>query len=310
MSPIFKLRTVVTTLVLLALGYVALWYTVGFRTQKEVTATLASWLDDGLQVRHGDIRLSGFPYRIIIEIEDLEVSTRAKGLSLASDQLTLISHVWTPSHWVVQSAGNDIALADGAIVLFEEFLQASYRMHDSDKLVVKIDSAGAADARMRRPTGMPALSHWSLLLGKDFCETTEAVGLYEKRTLEFRFFADASGSTLEVTGGVSGPGLRDWTTSELKNWRDEGGLLAIDELAWSTGNLQLKADGDITLDENFQPLGSANVSATDWTTAAGLLSQFGIRVSPRTPESTSLMLQNGMALVEGAEIAELKPVIR
>ncbi|MBO6506397.1 MAG: DUF2125 domain-containing protein [Kordiimonadaceae bacterium] len=310
MSPIFKLRTVVTTLVLLALGYVALWYTVGFRTQKEVTATLAQWLDSGMQVRHGDIRLSGFPYRIVIEIENLDVSTRARGLAVETDQITLISHVWTPDHWVVQSAGNDISLADGAIVLFEEFLQASYRMHDGDKLVVKIDSAGAADARIRRPTGLPPLTQWSLLLGKDFAEVVENAGLYEKRTLEFRFFADAGDSTLEFTGGVSGPGLRDWTVSELANWRDEGGLLAVDELSWSTGSLQLKADGDLTLDENYRPLGSANLSATDWQTAARLLSQFGLRISPNSSAETSLMLQSGLALIDGAEVAELGPVIR
>lgn len=310
MSPIFKLRTVVTTLVLLALGYVALWYTIGFRTQKEVTTTLAEWLDSGMQVRHGDIRLSGFPYRIVIEIENLEVSTRARGLAVESDQITLVSHVWTPDHWVAQAAGNDISLANGAIMLFEEFLQASYRMHDGDKLVVKIDSAGAADARIRRPTGLPPLTQWSLLLGKDFAEAVENAGLYEKRTLEFRFFADAGGSTMEFTGGVSGPGLRDWTISELANWRDEGGLLAVDALSWSTGTLQLKADGDLTLDENYRPLGSANLSATDWQTAARLLSQFGLRVSPNSRTETSLMLQSGLALIDGAEVAELGPVIR
>ncbi len=310
MSPIFKLRTVVTTLALLALGYVALWYTVGFRTQKTVTATLSSWLDDGLQVRHGDIRLSGFPYRIVLEIEDLEVNTRARGLAIESDQLTLVSHVWTPDHWIAQSAGNSIELANGSIILFEEFLQASYRMHDGDRLVVKIDSAGAADARVRRPSGLPTLTQWSLLLGKDFSEAVENTGLYEKRTLEFRFFADAGGDTLEFTGGVSGPALRDWSVSELANWRDEGGLLAIDDLSWSAGALQLKADGDITLDETFKPLGSANLSATDWQVAARLLSQFGLRISPNTRPDTALMLQNGAALIDGTEIIELGAVIK
>ena len=105
MPGILNFRTVVTALVLIALGYVALWYTVGFRTQRTVATTLASWLDDGLRVKHGDIRLSGFPYRLIIEIDDLDVRTREAGLSVQSEQMTLISHLWTPGHWVVQSAG-------------------------------------------------------------------------------------------------------------------------------------------------------------------------------------------------------------
>lgn len=310
MSPVFKLRTVVTTLVLLALGYVALWYTIGFRTQKEVTAVLTSWLDEGLRVRHGNIRLSGFPYRIVLEIDDLEVSTRAKGLSVSSDQLTLISHVWTPDHWIAQSAGNDIQLAAGAVSLFEEFIQASYKIHSGDKLVVKLDSAGAADARLRSPTGLPQLEQWSLLLGKDFAEPSPSGGLYEQRTLEFRFFAGTGTSTLEFTGGVSGPGLKDWTEEELANWRNEGGLFAIDNLTWRTPGLTLKADGDITLDDAFMPLGSANVSATDWRVAGEFLSQYGVRIDVRTDSDTALMLQSGAAVINGEEVRALAPVIK
>lgn len=309
MPGILNFRTVITTLVLIALGYVALWYTVGFRTQRAVATTLASWLNDGLRVKHGDIRLSGFPYRLVIEIDDLDVRTRSEGLAVQSDQMTLISHLWTPDHWVIQSAGNQIDLAGGSISLFEEFLQASYRLHNEDKLVVKIDSAGASDMRLRSPAGLPSLSQWSLLIGKDYGEAPTAGGLYEKRTLEFRFYADADGSILEFTGGISGPAIRDWSVSDLANWRDEGGLFELDDLQWKTGNLALKATGDLTLDENFRPLGSASVSVSDWQTAQRLLSQFNVRLQTGTLEETSVMMQNGTALIDGEVIRRLPAVI-
>ncbi len=298
-----------TTLILLALGYVALWYTVGFRTQKAVTATLAEWLDRGLVVRHGQIRLSGFPYRFVIEIDDLEVATREAGLSLESDRLTLVSHLWTPDHWVVQAAGNNIELAGGTIRFFEEFLQASYRMHDSDKLVVKIDSSGAADQRIISPENMPALTQWSLLLGKDYSDDTSASGLYEKRTLEFRFFAENGGGSLEFTGGVSGPELSDWSAAELTEWRDEGGLVELDSMTWQSGSMQMEASGDITLDEAFRPLGSANLSSTDWARARQLLAPYGFRLASNLPNETALMMQNGAALIDGDMVLPLPQVI-
>lgn len=309
MPSLFKFRTVVTTLVLLALGYVALWYTVGFRTQKAVTATLAEWLDKGLKVRHGQISLSGFPYRFVIEVDDLDVATREEGLSLESDRLTLVSHLWTPDHWVVQAAGNNIGLAGGKIRFFEEFLQASYRLHDGDKLVVKVDSSGAADQRIISPEGIPSLTQWSLLLGKDYSNDATASGLYEKRTLEFRFFAENDGGSLEFAGGVSGPGLSDWSAVELAEWRDEGGLVELDSMTWQIGPMQLQASGDITLDEAFRPLGSASLSSTDWSRTRQMLAPYGFRLAANLPNETALMMQNGAALIDGEMVLPLPQVL-
>ena len=163
--------------------------------------------------------------------------------------------------------------------------------------------------RLRSPAGLPPLSQWSLLIGKDYGDTPAAGGLYEKRTLEFRFYADADGSILEFTGGISGPAIRDWSKNELENWRDEGGLLELDDLQWKTGSLALKATGDLTLDENFRPLGSASVSASDWQAAQRLLSQFNVRLQTNVPEETSVMMQNGAALIDGETVRRLPAVI-
>lgn len=312
MPNLFNFKTIITTLVLLALGYVALWYTVGFRTQKLVTATLSEWLDSGLRVKHADIELSGFPYRFVIEIDDLDVSTRQGGLEIASERLTLVSHLWTPDHWVVQAAGNTIALADGGVSFFEEFLQASYRMHDGNKMVVKIDSAGATDMRVASPGNVPVLTQWSLLLGKDYsgdAASGASGGLYEKRTLEFRLYAESGDGTLEFMGGISGPGVKDWSRTELGTWRDEGGLLEIDNLTWRTGPLELLASGDLTLDEAFRPLGSASIKANDWPEARKRLSAFGVVLPASLPSETALMMQNGAGLIEGSDVMGLPPMV-
>ncbi len=309
MSGIFKFRAILTTLILLVLGYVALWYTVGFRTQKAATAALSGWLDQGIDVRHGKISLSGFPYRLVLEVEDLNASTRAEGLHVEADRLTLISHLWTPDHWIVQAEGAEIELADGMIAIEEDFLQASYRLHGGDRTVIKIDSAGAGDMQLKNPGGLPRLTNWSLLLGKDNSDTSPSEGLYEKRTLEFRFFAEAGQSTLEFSGGVSGPALSDWSAAELAEWRDEGGLLEIDDLNWRTPGLTLKANGDITLDGEFKPLGSASLTASDWAEVSATLRPYGVLLNRTMPEQTTLMMQNGSAMVGNAVALNLPQVV-
>lgn len=307
MSTQIKFRGLVLGLLLVVLGYTALWYTVGFRTQKMISATLAGWLDAGMRVDHGAIELSGFPYRVVVSIDNLSVATRARGLDLATDKLTLISHLWTPQHWIVQADGAAASLADGLLAFEEDYLEASYRVHDGDRLVIKIDSGGAEDMTWRAPSRMPTLDAWTLMLGKDNGDSLAANGLYEKRTLEARLYARQGTQTLQATFGVSGPGIRDWTADELARWRDEGGLVAIDALDLATSGTLVALKGDIALDEAFRPLGSAAIEVSDWDAFAQLMRRIGISVG--SAPADAVMVQNG-ALMVGDQLAlRLPPVI-
>lgn len=309
MSGVFKLRAIVTTLVLLALGYTALWYTVGFRTQKAMTATLSGWLDQGFAVNHGKITLSGFPYRIVLEVGDLNLRTRERGLAIEAENLTLISHLWTPDHWIAQASGFSANLGRGIIAFEEDFVQASYRIHAGDKTVIKIDSAGADDMNLRSPAFVPQLEAWSLLLGKDNGESIDGGGLYEKRTLEFKFFGQSGASTLDFAGGISGPSIQDWSKKHLATWRDEGGLVELDALSWSSDGATVTANGDVTLDENFKPLGSATINVSDWTGFRKSMKELGLSVGNAPVGDTALMLQNGAAILGSQQILSLPRVI-
>lgn len=309
MSGVFKLRAIVTTLVLLALGYTALWYTVGFRTQKAITATLSDWLDQGLSVNHSKITLSGFPYRLVFEIEDLNVRTRERGLAVGTEKLVLISHLWTPDHWIAQANNVSVSMGRGLIAFEEDFVQASYRVHTGDRLVVKIDSAGASDMKLRSPEFAPQLDAWSLLLGKDMGDSDDGGGLYEKRTLEFKLFAQRGSNSLEFSGGVSGPGIRDWSQAQLANWRDSGGLVELDALSWTNDGATITANGDLTLDEEYRPLGSAALAVSDWTVFRKSMRGLGISVGNLPAGDTALMLQNGSAILGNQQILSLPRVV-
>lgn len=302
MSSLFKLRTVITLLVLLAVGYTGLWYTLGFQAQKDLTAELGQWRNSGMRVEHRSVQLSGFPYRIILSVPDLEVSTRGHGLTFSGDQLQLVSHIWTPQHWIAQISGAKISLADGLIAFEEDFIQASYRIHDNDKLVVKIDSSGADDLRILEPQNLPSLSTWTLAIGKDFSNSQATTGLYEKRTLEFRLFAAAPGGSIDMVGGISGPEVSDWDTRELEDWRDAGGLLEIDQFIWKTPETSATLSGDITLDEEMRLLGSGTLKVANWAGLKSLLAPLGLTVAAEGPDEASIMMQYGWIEVDGTRV--------
>ncbi|WP_262693846.1 DUF2125 domain-containing protein [Kordiimonas aquimaris] len=310
MNPALKFKAVIGTLVLLIIGYSGLWYTSAFKAQKDMTATLSMWRDSGLVVEHKSVELSGFPYRFVLTIPDVLVGTREDGLIFDSQSVTLISHLWTPDHWIAEATNTRISLASGAAVFEEGFMQASYRIHGGDKLVIKVDSAGSNDFNWINKTNLPEPDAWTLLLGFDESETESKSGLYEKRTLEFKFYGEKNGDTIDVTGGISGPPVRDWTPSQLAVWRDEGGLLAIDNLVWQAANMNLKMNGDITLDEIFRPLGSASVVINDWDTFTKLAPRIGLLPEEIAPDQTSLTLQNGLIQLGDQTIGRATPLFK
>ena len=304
-----KAKAVLGILFLLALAYTALWYTAGFNAQKEAAETLSRWRDDGYAVEYSSLNLSGFPYRFVIELEDVEFKTRKGGLSLKADEMVLVSHLWTPGHWISQTTNNRISLAGGLVAWDETYLEASYRMHDTNKLVIKIDSAGTDDMTLHAPGIIPPLTAWTLLLGRDEEDSSNRGALYEKRTLEFKLYAETAGGSLDLTGGVSGPTLNDWTRNELVAWRDAGGLLEVDQAQIATPDGGIVLKGDVSLDENLRLLGAASIVASSPRAVQSLLSAAGRSAVVSESQEMSLMLQNGLMLLDGYELLELGPVI-
>ncbi len=61
---------------LFILGYSALWFTVAFDYERQAGEKLAELEDLGMHIAYDDVTLAGFPYRIVIEVNDLVLSDR------------------------------------------------------------------------------------------------------------------------------------------------------------------------------------------------------------------------------------------
>jgi len=137
---ISQLKYVVGILFVAVLVYSGLWFTAAFEAEKDVAAKFNSWRDNGFRVEHGKIEHGGFPYRITVTVKDFTFQTRRNGLVLTADDFTLISHLWTPNHWITEAHQVTGSFADGSTRFSDGFLHGSYRLHDNGKAVIVVNS--------------------------------------------------------------------------------------------------------------------------------------------------------------------------
>lgn len=300
-------------LFLAILGYSGLWYTAAFQAEKDIVALLGSWRDQGLKVEHGRIEHGGFPYRITIDIENLHIATNARGVDVRAKNIQLISHLWTPLHWLAETSGLQVSAAAGSTILTSDFMLASYRVHDDGKTLVAFDSTASKGFSLTRFVGQDVAtpSSWQFFLRFGGTDDKTQSGLYGERHLGFKLAATGIAYNVDVIGGVSGPVIKDWTKEQLQNWSFEGGLLEVDKLTLTAGGGTLRGNGSLTLDDGFQPLGSASLTIAEGSSIARRLTDAGVSFETSLPEQglVSLMLQNGSATINGEQLLPLKSVI-
>jgi len=309
-----QLKYVVAVMFVAILVYSGLWYTAAFEAEKQVAAKFSDWRDQGLHVEHGKIEHGGFPYRITVTVKNFDFATRSKGLELAAKEFTLISHLWTPNHWITEAHNVTGSLAGRSTSFKDGFLQGSYKVHSNGKAMIVLNSGTVDDFELTRLVGQtpPKLTAWQLafMLDDPTKEKSES-GLYGARSLSFKVSGKTADQQLEITGGISGPVIKDFRKDVLANWRDEGGLIELDAIDYMVPGGRIKGSSSFTLDERFRPLGSASLVRSGSAGLSGLIEGFGlnVQVSPNKNGPASLMLQNGQLSLNGEQIATLKPVI-
>ncbi len=257
-----KIRTFAGLLLVAVLVYSGLWYTSSFQARKDTEAMFGAWRDKGLKVEHGKVKLSGFPYRIVITVDGLQVRTRGPGLDVGAESVMLVSHLWTPGHWVAEATNVSVRAANDALALTDGSMRGSYRLHEDGKAVIVVDSGDMADFSLMKAPGVAgpkALKNWQLFLRSDTEHHEADNGLYEDRFLDFKLVVDTGMTELEATGGIMGPVIRDWTSDALGAWRDAGGLMELDAVKLVTNGGRIGGNASLTLDETFRPLGSATL---------------------------------------------------
>ncbi|UTW58493.1 DUF2125 domain-containing protein [Kordiimonas sp. SCSIO 12603] len=307
-----QLRLAIAVMFVAILVYSGLWFTAAFQAEKDTVALLSSWRDQGIQIEHGNISHSGFPYRIAVEIEDFDLRTRSRGLDIHTDQMVLTTHLWTANHWVAQISGLEAKFADNTLAMRDGALNASYKLYEDGQRVIAIDSLLTNDLNIDRFFGTvpPQLTSLQLFLRFGDTDKQAKEGLYGERYLDVKLVASTDITSLEATGGISGPIIHDWNKRELENWRDEGGLMEFSIIDIRSQGGRVRGNLSATLDENLKPLGSASMTVNGGENIQKLLRTTGINPAI-IPSSGALniMLQNGRYSSGTDAAGQLKPVL-
>ncbi|MFC3050454.1 DUF2125 domain-containing protein [Kordiimonas pumila] len=321
-----QFRLIIGVLVVAVLVYCGLWYTAAFQAEKDVTRMLATWRDQGIFIQHGSVKHGGFPYRITVTVDSPTIATRTKGLTVSASSIELISHLWTPNHWLAETVGLKVRAAQDNFDITADTLLASYRLHNDGKAVVAFDSTAASGLIVNQFLGreIKTVKDWSLFLrfSTEAQNTDDDGGLYGARILDFKAGAEwqITEDTLEKRGdaalmieaGVNGPALDDWSKDQLTAWASEGGLMEISRFEYTAAGARVTGNASLTLDSNFKPLGSASVKITNTENLNSTLAALGITPLEGAPANSelSLMAQNGELIADTTVVATLKPVIQ
>jgi len=308
-----QLRLIVILMFAAVLIYSGLWFTAAFQAEKDVARMFAGWRDQGIRVEHGKIAHGGFPYRITVDVEKLNVSTRSKGAEFRAESVTLISHLWTPGHWVAEARSTEVSLARGKIQFADAFMHGSYRLHGDGKAVIAVSPYSTDDMTLQAFLGaeLQKPDDWHLFMRFGGDDGSAESSLYGSRLLDFKLTARAKDLAFETTGGLSGPAIRDWDKKQLANWRDQGGLLELDDIDYAIAGGRTKGSASLTIDENFRLIGSANLVRSGDSSLQHALQGLGLKTlgDDKGSGPASLMIQLGTIRLNGEPLAELKPII-
>jgi len=311
-----KMRGILGVLVLAVLVYSGLWHTTAFQAEKQAATTLAGWRDLGLRIEHGKIKLSGFPYRMVLTIDGISLRTREAGLDFGADSVMLVSHLWTPGHWVAEARNVKALFAGGALEATDGYMRSSYRRMKDGGARIVVDSLSTEDFSLVAAPGLQpgvSLENWELYLRNNPTTGANGDGLYENRFLDFKLTFETKTQRFDTEGGIMGPPVTDWTKASIGSWRDAGGLLELDKISLSGDGGALTGNASLTLDETFRLLGSASLQVSEKDALGALLGVFG-RQTTSVPagtvaEQVSVMMQMGTLTINGEPIISLMPVV-
>ncbi len=350
---------VLVTIVLLVIGaYVAFWFYLASQVEEKTLEAIANLQGSGVGVFYDDLEVEGFPYKIVLKSSSLKVSyggpeLAGRTVSIAFPEVAVVAQPWKLTHGVMVADYADLVVSENEEAVFRlaaDHIKSSLILDIEERrpqrLSVVMDKMqwGYGPARpqerlseardvqihVRRPIGespdtdqldMPVVGEMALR-AKDIMAYEIPVGIFGKKA-----------DTVMVHAAVHGSRLPEFTPAGLAPWRDEGGTVTLQTLRIDSGKLDLTLKGDMSLDQEFRPLGAFSAEITGVEHIIEVLS--GLSAFQKEPGdeilddlkdmveerrngndemikvlSLSIALQNGLLFVGPIPVYELSPVIR
>lgn len=308
-----RIKFLVGTVLLLIGGYSFFWYSLAEKAEQ----TTRDWIENsetrlgGIKSFVGDVEVSGFPYRIVVEASSFDAEIPAGRIaqdvvSINVPAVSVVFQPWEPNHAIIMTDYFDAVVGslqdpelsmnfDGirSSVIFDpvtmslDNLSVVFNKIDwypsGDQDAVNVSHLEDAEIHLRRATGIP--------------EDQLSYDLPINRAI---YFKASNAKIRELAGTILGEDADeikieallhaneqpDYTRNALAKWRDDGGTVSIRSFEYGTAASAINLSGDATIDENFKPLGAFDANVT------GIASMFlKLAENEELPELTRTLLR-------------------
>lgn len=275
MSPLVRRLALPVIVLVAAAGYVAYWFHVADRAPAWVATWAESARQRGYDVSYTAVEVGGFPFRLDITVRDLSIGGRdAQGTwAWRGSWLHALLKPWDvnrvlvtlpPEHDFGHLPGGTLALAQGlnqtaVVVKGGAIVTVGTDIRD----LVATDEQGRAASfgvvQIRYELAETDAGDAQRRIGVKLLEVVPA------RAPPAGFPATVAEAALVTR--MAGAPPADASRPALERWRDDGGTAEVELLRLRWGPLDVAAQGTLTLDELFRPLGAFTVTITGYDAA-------------------------------------------
>lgn len=320
-------RTVLTGLVfVIALGaYCGTWLYISEQSKAAITTWIAAMPKDRFTISQDNMRRGGFPFAIRWTIQAPSAETRwmLGDLSVKARSLALWSEVWTPSKvWFradkPQSSGHHTStgrawrMEMGSLLgMIKKTGRSAFEVEytGTDPVLKEIISydgtvTNRLIAEAKAVRGAARRTKWDVTSGELISHDT-TIGLEDVKVPAIAEILDAetgnAQARLTLRGAVGSGSIED-----LVAWRDQGGVLELEELNIDWAPLDFAFEGTLALDQQLRLLGAGTADMRGLPTLIDKLVDRGdIRNSEATITKLALALLTRVAKDGGAAVVRL-----
>ncbi|MBO1907115.1 DUF2125 domain-containing protein [Microvirga sp. 3-52] len=266
----FWLYTPFVLLLLLAIAWSIAWFVIRSRTTEALDGWIAAEARSGRQWTCGDRTIVGYPFRIEVICNTLDLKRGAVSASFGRTEA--VAQVYQPRRIITEVAG-PLRVTDGTVTVDGgwDLLQASIHVSQSGLQRLSL----AADAPKVTITGLGggeifgSGKHLELHVRPNPSRRAELAGDVAASVTEARIpildalvgGAEPTNLNMDVTV-TQADGFKGGTIAEeLELWRKANGKLEILMLSAAKGPRQIETKGELRIDDQHRPAGQLTIAA-------------------------------------------------
>ncbi len=284
-----RLKILASVILALVVGYSIFWHYMAGEVEDRIEIWVKGQKSHGLTIKYDELEISGFPYRMELSLKDINIVKKGQNkipVLFTSPDITLIAFPWKINHGVIISPGGMVRLGSSnrpemtvtigktrASVIIDfasrKFRNASFIMENvtwvTGRPAKNTVPSVAEEVRLhlRRPesatvamSGAEASGEMELpILMKLYLSAKGVVSQQLSQQIPGGIFGKKADQVI-IDLQFHGEKFPAFTRDDLGSWRDSGGTVTVKNLSISSGEMDIRLDGEATLDQDLKPLGA------------------------------------------------------